>query len=119
MKDVGNSNGVSFEQYRIRGAHSALTCLCDAEARRQPPRSDDLKIAREWSFGHVSAVGAEVLVTRRGQPIARLSAVKENDPLQDLVRRGLVTPPSRRRTARRAQVKARGPVAELVAEQRR
>jgi prevent-host-death family protein len=63
--------------------------------------------------------GAEVLITRRGQPIARLSAVKENDPLQDLVRRGLVTPPSRQRTARRAQAKARGPVSALVAEQRR
>jgi prevent-host-death family protein len=67
---------------------------------------------------HVQA-GAEVLVTRRGRPIARLSAVKENDPLQDLVRRGLVTPPSRQRTARRAQAKARDPVSELVAEQRR
>jgi antitoxin (DNA-binding transcriptional repressor) of toxin-antitoxin stability system len=63
--------------------------------------------------------GAEVLVTRRGQPIARLSAVKENDPMKDLVRRGLVTPPSRQRTALRAKVKARGPVSELVAEQRR
>jgi prevent-host-death family protein len=63
--------------------------------------------------------GAEVLVTRRGRPIARLSAVHESDPLQELVQRGLVTPPSRQRTARRAQVQARGPVAELVAEQRR
>jgi prevent-host-death family protein len=63
--------------------------------------------------------GAEVLVTRRGQPIARLSAVKESDPLQELVRRGLVTAPSRQRVAQRAQVKARGPVSELVAEQRR
>jgi prevent-host-death family protein len=62
--------------------------------------------------------GAEVLVTRRGRPIARLSAVKQSDPLQDLVRRGLVTPPSRPRVVRRAKVKARGPVAELVAEQR-
>jgi prevent-host-death family protein len=63
--------------------------------------------------------GAEVLVTRRGRPIARLSAVKQSDPLQDLLRRGLVTPPSRPRTARRALVEARGPVSELVAEQRR
>jgi prevent-host-death family protein len=63
--------------------------------------------------------GAEVLVTRRGRPIARLSAVEEGDPLQDLVRRGLVTPPDRPRAARRARVKARGPVSELVAEQRR
>jgi prevent-host-death family protein len=63
--------------------------------------------------------GAEVLVTRRGRPIARLSAVEESDPLRDLVRRGLVTPPDRPRTARRARVKARGLVSELVAEQRR
>lgn len=63
--------------------------------------------------------GAEVLVTRRGRPIARLSAVDESEALQDLVRRGLVTAPSRRRTTRRARVKARGPVSELVAEQRR
>ncbi len=63
--------------------------------------------------------GAEVLVTRRGRPIARLSAVEESDPLRDLVRRGLVTPSDRPRTARRARVKARGLVSELVAEQRR
>jgi prevent-host-death family protein len=63
--------------------------------------------------------GAEVLVTRRGRPIARLSAVEGSDPLQDLVRRGLVTPPDRPRAARRARVKARGLVSELVAEQRR
>lgn len=49
--------------------------------------------------------GAEVLVTRRGRPIARLSAVKESDPLQELVQRGLVTAPSRQRTARRTLVK--------------
>jgi prevent-host-death family protein len=66
---------------------------------------------------HVQS-GAELLVTRRGRPIARLSAVKQSDPLQDLVRRGLVTPPSRQRTPRRAQVRARGPVSELVSEQR-
>jgi prevent-host-death family protein len=63
--------------------------------------------------------GAEVLVTRRGRPIARLSAIDETDGLQDLVRRGLVTPPSRVRAARQARVKARGSVSELVAGQRR
>ena len=63
--------------------------------------------------------GAEVLVTRRGRPVARLSSVDENDSLQDLARRGLLTPPSRGRTARQPLVKARGPVSELVAEQRR
>jgi prevent-host-death family protein len=63
--------------------------------------------------------GAEVVVTRRGRPIARLSAVDGEDPLDDLVRRGLVTPALRSRRARRAGVKARGSVSELVAEQRR
>jgi prevent-host-death family protein len=65
------------------------------------------------------AQGAEVVVTRRGRPIARLSAVEGEDPLEDLVRRGLVTPPARERTARRAGVKARGSVSDLIAEQRR
>lgn len=62
--------------------------------------------------------GADVVVTRRGHPIARLSAVDSEEPLQELMRRGLVTPPERARTARHAGVEARGSVSELVAEQR-
>jgi prevent-host-death family protein len=65
------------------------------------------------------ARGAEVVVTRRGRPIARLSAVDAEDPLDELVRRGLVTLPRRPRRARRASVKPRGGVSDLVAEQRR
>jgi prevent-host-death family protein len=63
--------------------------------------------------------GAEVVITRRGRPIARLSAVDAAAPLEDLVRRGLVTPPDRPRGTRQARVKARGSVSDLVAEQRR
>ena len=63
--------------------------------------------------------GAQIIVTRRGRPIARLSAVGDEDPLGDLVRRGLITPPARARSARRARVSARGSVSDLVAEQRR
>jgi prevent-host-death family protein len=63
--------------------------------------------------------GAEVVVTRRGQPIARLSGVGAVDPLDDLVRRGLVTPPTGPRTRKPTKVKATGSVSELVAEQRR
>lgn len=63
--------------------------------------------------------GAEITVTRRGHPIARLSALDGEDPLKDLVRRGLVTPPARARRSRRAAVKASGSVSDLVAEQRR
>ncbi len=63
--------------------------------------------------------GAEVMVTRRGRPIARLSAVGDEDSLADLVQRGLVTPPSSPRRARFPRVKARrGSVSDLVAEQR-
>jgi prevent-host-death family protein len=63
--------------------------------------------------------GAEIVVTRRGQPIARLCAVDGADPLEDLLRRGLITLPARARSSRRARVNARGSVSELVAEQRR
>jgi prevent-host-death family protein len=63
--------------------------------------------------------GAEIMVTRRGRPIARLSAVDRPDPLEELLGRGLITPPEQPRSPRRAQVHARGPVSDLVAEQRR
>jgi prevent-host-death family protein len=65
--------------------------------------------------------GAEVVVTMRGRRVARLVPVDEVDPLADLRARGLVreptAPPSPR--ARRARLKARKPVSELVADQRR
>jgi len=63
--------------------------------------------------------GADVVVTRRGRPIARLSAVDAVDHLEELVRRGLVTSPRARRRTEMPRVKARGSVSELVADQRR
>jgi prevent-host-death family protein len=63
--------------------------------------------------------GAEVTVTRRGRPVATLSPVRAGDPLADLIGRGLVTPPKHSRSSRRAHVKARGGVSELLADQRR
>jgi prevent-host-death family protein len=63
--------------------------------------------------------GDEVVVTRRGRAIARLSAVDGEDPLDDLVRRGLVRRPSNSRTPRRARIEPRGSVSDLVREQRR
>ncbi len=63
--------------------------------------------------------GTEIVVTRRGRPIARLCAVDGEDSLDELVRRGLVTRPDTPRGSRRPQVKARGSVSDLVAEQRR
>ena len=63
--------------------------------------------------------GATLVVTRRGRRIARLSSTDLEDPLEDLVRRGLITAPTRARSPRRARVKATGSVSDLVAEQRR
>lgn len=63
--------------------------------------------------------GSDVVVTRRGRPIARLSAVESDDALEDLVRRGLVDAPKASRRSKRPRVKSRGSVSELVAEQRR
>jgi antitoxin (DNA-binding transcriptional repressor) of toxin-antitoxin stability system len=63
--------------------------------------------------------GAEVVVTRRGKPVARLTRPDDGNALDDLVRRGLVTLPERPRAARSPRIAARGSVSELVAEQRR
>jgi len=61
--------------------------------------------------------GAEVVVTRRGQPVARLSGLGER-PLEALARRGLVRTPRGKRSPRSARVKSTGPVSDLVSEQR-
>lgn len=65
--------------------------------------------------------GEEVIVTDRGRPVARLSAVDSSmDHLSDLIAAGLVRPatrPSRRVPPRR--IKPAGSVSDLVAEQRR
>jgi antitoxin (DNA-binding transcriptional repressor) of toxin-antitoxin stability system len=63
--------------------------------------------------------GAEVVVTRRGKPVARLTRPDDGNALDDLVRRGLVTLPERPRAARSPRIAARGSVSEFVAEQRR
>ncbi len=63
--------------------------------------------------------GSEILVTRRGTPVARLSAIDRESPLAELVRRGLVTEPAKARRPRRPQVRPKQPVSDLVAEQRR
>ena len=62
--------------------------------------------------------GTEVVVTRRGKRIARLSAVDRESSLEELVRRGLVRLPEKPREPRHARVTPRGSVSDLVAEQR-
>jgi prevent-host-death family protein len=63
--------------------------------------------------------GGEIVVTRRGKRIARLSAVDADGPLADLSRRGLVRLPEAPRSSRKARVKGSGSVSDLVSEQRR
>lgn len=65
--------------------------------------------------------GDEVIVTDRGRPVARLIAVDASeDRLADLVATGAVRAPgSRMRHVPERRVKAKAPVSDLVAEQRR
>ncbi len=66
--------------------------------------------------------GEEIVITDRGIPVARVVAVDAAPLIDQLTRQGVVSKPRRPdrpagRTATR--VRARGPVAELVSEQRR
>lgn len=61
--------------------------------------------------------GGEIVVTRRGRPVARLSGLAER-PLDALARRGLVRMPEGARSPRSAQVQGTGSVSDLVSEQR-
>ena len=66
--------------------------------------------------------GEEIIVTDRGIPVARLLPVDTAPLLEQLIQRGVLSKPRRAdRPAARgaARVHARGPVADLVSEQRR
>lgn len=63
--------------------------------------------------------GAEVTVTRRGKPIAQITAVEGERPFDDLVRRGLIRMPKRPKTPAKPNIRAKGSVSDLVKEQRR
>jgi prevent-host-death family protein len=72
--------------------------------------------------GYIDRVrdGEEVIVTDRGRPVARLSAIDASqDRLAELVAAGIVRPPSSfDRYLPKRRIKAKGSVSELVAEQR-
>lgn len=64
--------------------------------------------------------GEEVIVTDRGRPVARLSPLDQsNDRLSDLVAAGIVRPPTNAKRHHPPRIKAKGPVSDLVADQRR
>jgi prevent-host-death family protein len=65
--------------------------------------------------------GEEVVITDRGTPVARLTAVDSTPLLEQLTASGVISRPrsADRPVATRAnRVRASGPVAELVSEQR-
>jgi prevent-host-death family protein len=62
--------------------------------------------------------GGEIVVTRRGRRIARLSGLDAERPLENLARRGLVRMPQAPRSSRAARVKSTDSVSDLVSEQR-
>jgi prevent-host-death family protein len=66
--------------------------------------------------------GEDVVVTERGIPVARLSSIDAAPLIETLTRQGVLGKPrvSQRPLASGSpRVRARGPVAELVSEQRR
>ena len=63
--------------------------------------------------------GEEVVVTDRGRAIARVLPIGAERALDRLIAEGVVTPALRARRGAVKPVKTRGPVSELVADQRR
>jgi prevent-host-death family protein len=63
--------------------------------------------------------GTEVLVTRRGKPVARLSQVDGPRPFEELEQRGLVRWPTKSRRRREPLTGAKASVSDLVEDQRR
>lgn len=64
--------------------------------------------------------GTEIVVTKRGRRVATLSATDREDPLEDLIRRGLVRPPKGpKQKARLPTIRPKGSVSDLVKDQRR
>ena len=92
----------------------------DVATRRAEVGIRELKNGLSKYIDRVRA-GEEVIVTDRGRPVARLSSVDASeDRLADLVASGLVrAPASRKRHVPEHRIKAKAPVSDLVAEQRR
>jgi prevent-host-death family protein len=75
---------------------------------------------RRWL--EAAASGAEVVVTERGRPVARIVPIEPAEgALERLHREGLLSLPARQRprAADLSRVRASGAVSDLVAEQRR
>ena len=97
------------------------------KSRRPEGTLDDMDVAISVLRAQLSTwierarAGEEIVVTDRGVPVARLSSI-DNAPLIDaLTREGVLSTPrtaGRPRATGAPRVRARGPVAKLVSEQR-
>lgn len=66
--------------------------------------------------------GEEVVITDRGVPVGRLVAIGSTTVMERLLQEGAISKPTaagRPKARTRVRVRAEGPVADLVAEQRR
>jgi prevent-host-death family protein len=65
--------------------------------------------------------GTELAVTVHGKRVARIVPIDENDPLEDLRRRGMIREPTSRKRSVPEPIKLEGGaiVSDLAAEQRR
>lgn len=73
------------------------------------------------AFVERARAGEDLLVTERGIPVARLTAVSGTDLLEQLTREGLVTRPQgrRRQAAGHRRVRSDGSISDLLGDLRR
>jgi len=79
----------------------------------------DLKNNLSRYLGGV-AMGVDILVTDRGRPVARITAIGRERTIDTLIAQGIVTrAPVGKSSAPTRQIRAKAPVSPLVGDQRR
>ena len=63
--------------------------------------------------------GEELVVTDRGRAVARVLPIGGEDVFDRLVAEGVIIPPLRPKSPAEPPIKTRGPVSDLIPEQRR
>jgi prevent-host-death family protein len=81
---------------------------CDVEVAVSALRAE----LKQWI--ETARAGADVVITERGVPVARLTAVDSADLVARLERDGLLTAPTVERPAARAEEPATGPAAAVT-----
>lgn len=110
----------AFRGWRGSGLRSSYTALMKVATSRAEVGVRELKNNLSRYLDRVQH-GEEVIVTEHGRPVARLSGLDHpTDRLAALIASGAVRPPrSQQRQRPTRRIKPKGPVSDLVAEQRR